>query len=91
MKYFIILSFLFASCASIQPLSGGDKDELPPDVINTSIDSAATHVTTTIFYFDFNEYVQLKQVADKLLISPNQSKPPITPIPINSLRGEARF
>jgi hypothetical protein len=76
MKYFIILSFLFVSCASIQPLSGGDKDELPPDVINTSIDSAATHVTTTIFYFDFNEYVQLKQAADKLLISPNQSKPP---------------
>ena len=64
------------SCASIQPLSGGDKDELPPNVVNTSTDSAALNVSTSLFHFDFNEYIQQKQAVDRLLISPNQNKPP---------------
>ena len=64
------------SCATIQPLSGGDEDEQAPIVVNTSTDSAAINVTATIFHFDFNEYIQQKRAVDKLIISPNQSKPP---------------
>lgn len=63
-------------CASIQPLTGGDKDEQPPRVLSTSIDSAAINVSSQIFEFTFDEYIQQKQATEKLLISPNQAKPP---------------
>jgi len=76
MKYiFIVIIFLY-SCASVQPLSGGDKDETPPKVLITSTDSAAVNVATNVFEFYFDEYIQQKQAIDKLLISPNQTKPP---------------
>ena len=88
MRSFIILSLFLMGCASIQPLSGGDKDELPPKVVHTSIDSAAINVTASIFLFDFNEYIQQKQAVDKLLISPNQSKPPTITVKKKSLTIE---
>lgn len=88
MRCFLILSLFLLGCASIQPLSGGDKDKLPPKVIHTSIDSAATNVTTSIFLFDFNEYIQQKQAVDKLLISPYQSKPPTVTVKKKSLTIE---
>ena len=88
MRCFLILSLFLLGCASIQPLSGGDKDKLPPKVIHTSIDSAAINVTTSIFLFEFNEYIQQKQAVDKLLISPYQSKPPTVTVKKKSLTIE---
>lgn len=76
MRYILIVSFFIIGCASIQPLTGGDKDEQPPRVLSTSIDSAAINVSSQIFEFTFDEYIQQKQAKEKLLISPNQAKPP---------------
>lgn len=76
MKYKILGAILFCGCASIQPLSGGDKDETPPIITSTSIDSAATNVNSTITSFTFDEYVVLKSITQNFLISPNQIKTP---------------
>lgn len=76
MRYLFIVSIFFLGCASVQPLSGGSADETPPTVISTSIDSAAININSQTFEFNFDEYIQLKQASEKLLISPNQIKPP---------------
>ncbi len=76
MKYLFIASLFLIGCASIQPLSGGDKDTTAPVITSTSVDSAATNVTTAVFEFNFDEYIQQKQALENLLISPNQSVPP---------------
>jgi hypothetical protein len=72
----ILALFLLYSCASVQSLSGGEKDLLPPKVIQTSIDSASVLVSTPTITFTFDEYINLNNAKDLLLISPNQTKQP---------------
>ncbi len=76
MRHILIYFFLLFGCASVQQPTGGQKDETPPKVISSSTDSAATNVTSTLFSFTFDEYIQLKQAVEKLIISPTQNKPP---------------
>lgn len=74
-KFFIYL-LLLTSCASIQSLEGGAKDETPPIIVSQNPDSAALNVSTNKIELVFNEYVQLKNASNLLLISPNQNTPP---------------
>jgi len=43
-KPYFLLCCILISCASVQTLSGGDKDTAAPRIIKTSIDSGATSV-----------------------------------------------
>lgn len=76
MRLVVITSIFLMACASVQPLSGGDKDEIPPKVLRVSPDSASTNVNTQTFVFQFDEYVKTTKVNDLLLISPNQKTNP---------------
>lgn len=76
MKYIVLLSLLFFSCASVQPISGGEKDTNPPEVVSSTIDSAALFVNKNTVTFTFDEYIKAKNTQENLLISPNQIKPP---------------
>ena len=76
MKYIVLLSLLFFSCASVQPISGGEKDTNPPEVVSSTIDSAALLVNKNTVTFTFDEYIKAKNTQENLLISPNQIKPP---------------
>lgn len=74
------LILLLASCASVQTLDGGEKDITPPQVLETSPDSASTSIQTNVFTFEFNEYIKANKINDLLIISPSQKINPTTKI-----------
>lgn len=70
------LVFLLSSCANIGSPSGGKKDTEPPQAIkeippNKSVRFNAKNISIT-----FNEFVQLNDVANQVLISPAFSEIP---------------
>lgn len=80
MKYIIVFSLFLLSCASVQPLNGGQKDEIPPKVLSVSPDSASINIANKDFEFTFDEYVKTTKLNDLLIISPNQKIKPIVKV-----------
>lgn len=65
------------SCANTKGApSGGPKDTIPPRIISIVPDSSARNVPRkkTKITFTFNEYVQLKDAAKNIVLSPPQKK-----------------
>ncbi len=81
--FFFIVLFLFAkllllsSCANIIPPGGGPKDTLPP-VLKVALpkDSITSFKGKTII-LNFDEYVQLDNPQDNVVVSPNPANQPI--------------
>jgi uncharacterized protein (DUF2141 family) len=65
-----ILIALASSCAQVLTPDGGPKDRTPPKVVSYSPDSAATNFTGKKIVIHFNEYIQLKDIQNQLIISP---------------------
>ncbi len=76
MKHYIIYLLLLSSCASIQSLEGGLKDETAPKIISSTPDSAQLFVTNNKISIQLDEYVRLQNINNLLLISPSQKTPP---------------
>ncbi len=68
--YIPILWLLLPSCASQSPLSGGDRDNEPPKLIKANPPHQATSIYPKQLDFEFNEFIQLRSLNQKLLISP---------------------
>ncbi|MDQ3108778.1 MAG: Ig-like domain-containing protein [Bacteroidota bacterium] len=71
----ILLSFL-ASCAQVLTPDGGPKDAIPPHVVEFAPDSAATNFTGNKIVLKFDEYIQLKDLNNQLIISPPLNNDP---------------
>ncbi|MBK8698829.1 MAG: Ig-like domain-containing protein [Saprospiraceae bacterium] len=79
-----ILCLILGSCASSGTLGGGPKDTKPPVLIpETSSPSYQLHSTARQFNFEFDEFVEAKDVIKQVLISP-----PLTYIPSIKARGK---
>jgi len=80
---FIILYSLIYSCASTGTPSGGLKDETPPVMLKSvpPINSLNFQGKEIIVYFD--ELIQVKDVFQKLVVSPPMNKRPVV-----SVRGK---
>jgi hypothetical protein len=82
MKMFEILCFVFItstllySCASQSPLGGGLKDETPPKLVKAIPDENSKNVRPKEIEFVFDEFIQLKSLQQKILISPPFNHPP---------------
>jgi uncharacterized protein (DUF2141 family) len=72
----LIVLLLFASCAQVLTPDGGPKDAIPPHVVEYSPDSAATNFTGNKIVLKFDEYVQLKDLNNQLIISPPLNNDP---------------
>lgn len=68
--FLVIFIALASSCAQILSPDGGAKDSTPPKVISYTPDSAATNFTGKKIVIHFNEYVQLKDLQNQLVVSP---------------------
>lgn len=68
--------FLFPGCANIVPPSGGPKDTLAPKLTYISPPDSTLHFQAKKVTFTFNEYVQLDNVFDKLIVSPTLKRIP---------------
>jgi uncharacterized protein (DUF2141 family) len=76
-KPYFLLCCILISCASVQTLSGGDKDTAAPRIIKTSIDSGATSVSVSQFRFIFDENITTTKVNELLIVSPTQKQNPV--------------
>jgi uncharacterized protein (DUF2141 family) len=61
-------------CANIVPPSGGLRDSLPPVLISALPKDSAKNVTTQKISILFNEFIELREPSQKILISPFPGK-----------------
>ncbi len=73
--YFVIAA-IFIACANPGVPTGGDKDETPPVVTKTTPPNHSTNFNKEKIVVDFNEFVQIKNAAKNVTISPPQKKAP---------------
>lgn len=73
-----LLALLLLQCAQQQPLQGGPKDEQPPelDLRRYSTPNYQTNFKEKEILLTFNEWVQLKNAQQQILISPPLDKKP---------------
>lgn len=77
LKNSIYIKFLFAgftlslfSCASQAPLGGGPKDETPPKLLSCTPENRSVNFSGKQIELFFNEFISLKSVQQKLVVSP---------------------
>lgn len=80
---FVAAISLLESCANIIPPLGGPKDTLPPRAININPKDSTLNFKGQRIVLNFDEYVQLDQVQQNLLVSPT---PKINPTVESRLR-----
>ncbi len=74
---FLYLSFLFVlSCARIGSPTGGPKDEAPPEVIKSEPPNYSTGFTGDKILITFDEYFELRNIRQKLVVSPLMKNKP---------------
>jgi len=62
--FYICFSFLFSSCATVIPPSGGEKDTSPPKVIELFPANQSVNFNKKEIIFNFDEYVQIKNQSE---------------------------
>ncbi|MBP6977422.1 MAG: Ig-like domain-containing protein [Bacteroidales bacterium] len=67
---FPIIVILSWSCANPVAPTGGPKDVTPPEVMGTQPENASLNFKDNKIELTFNEYVQLKNTKDQVIISP---------------------
>lgn len=73
LSFFIALLFLaagFYRCGQPLPPMGGKRDSLPPVLVKSIPADSGTNVTTNRIVLEFNEYIQLQNIQQHLIVSP---------------------
>lgn len=89
LAFFIILSLIITGilttpgCANIVPPLGGPRDTLPPKLVMAVPAGRTLNFKPMKIVFTFDEYIDLKEVRDNLIVSP---VPKIDPIVDSKLR-----
>lgn len=72
----VYVVLLFPRCAKVVSPTGGPKDTIPPVLVNSSPKLNATGFSGQKIVLEFDEFIQLKELQQKLLVSPPlKSKP----------------
>lgn len=73
--WFLIGTILFSACAKVVAPTGGGKDVTPPTVVKMSPDHHSLNVNSKTIKISFNEYVELNNPIDNILVSPPFANP----------------
>lgn len=76
----LFLLLLFAGCAQVVSPTGGPKDTTPPKAVDYSPENKSTGFSSTKILIKFNEYIQLKDLAGQLVVSPPLKHFPVAKI-----------
>ena len=79
-----IIIALLCGCAQIRSVEGGPKDNQPPKLIRESTPNQAIHWRESELSFEFDEYIQLEDVQNQIIISPE-----IKPFPLIKIKGKS--
>ncbi|HEU4553585.1 MAG TPA: Ig-like domain-containing protein [Chitinophaga sp.] len=74
--FIVIASFLLSRCANIVPPGGGPRDTLPPLLLAVDPPDSTLHFNSRKVHFNFDEYVELDNVFDKMIVSPTLKRVP---------------
>jgi len=70
------LAIFGVSCAKVVAPTGGDKDETPPQIIFSEPDNMATNFNQEKILIRFDEFINLENATEELLITPVQEENP---------------
>ena len=73
---FITVLFFSGGCASVVPPSGGPRDSLPPVIVEVDPPNQSTNFNSNKITIKFDEYVDLENPFENLVISPLPKKFP---------------
>ncbi|MBP7168957.1 MAG: Ig-like domain-containing protein [Bacteroidales bacterium] len=72
----VLVLLMFPRCAKVVSPTGGPKDTIPPVLVNSNPKLNATGFSGQKIVLEFDEFIQLKELQQKLLVSPPlKSKP----------------
>lgn len=74
--FFLAAIFSGSGCANIVPPGGGARDSLPPMLVSALPKDSALKVDQQKVVITFNEFVELKNTSEQVLISPYPAKQP---------------
>lgn len=87
----VALSLLFFSrCAQIVAPSGGPKDTIPPVLVRAIPADSSLHFNSKKIILDFDEFVQLQNLNDQLIISPNPKRQPVITAKLKTITIELK-
>ncbi len=66
-----------SSCANIIPPSGGPRDSLPPMLVLAQPKDSALNVKSNKIQLTFNEFVEVKDIQQNLVVLPNPKNQPV--------------
>lgn len=66
----------FNRCAQVAPLTGGARDTSPPKLLEASPQISSLNFKSNTIVLRFDEYIQLKDIKNQLLISPSLKTDP---------------
>ena len=70
LRLFLLYISFSLGCAQVRPLTGGEKDTIPPNIINSLPVEFSTNINPDVFFFEFDELVDASKLKEKLIISP---------------------
>lgn len=76
-------ALLVFGCAKMGAPTGGPKDTTPPEVVEMAPANGSVYFTGTSFELEFDEYIKLKEIGKRLIVSP-----PFEEAPEVQLRGK---
>ncbi len=81
--FYLLIGLTIYSCANIVTPTGGEKDIIPPTVLQYSPDTNSIYFDATEIQIQFDEYVVLNDVFNQVIISP-----PLDGIPEYKIKGK---
>lgn len=87
--YFITIVFI-TSCAQIVAPTGGPKDEVPPKVLKENPANKNTSFNEKKIIIKFDEFVQLKDADEQVVISPPMEEKPVIEVQGKNIVIETR-
>jgi hypothetical protein len=79
-----LLVFILVGCAQVVAPTGGERDVLPPKVVSSSPENGSTNFSKKEFTITFDEYIQLNNISEELMVSP-----PLNYRPDVSIKGKS--
>ncbi len=72
----LVITFLLTSCAQVVAPGGGKKDTTPPKTVKYTPDSAQVNFNSKSILITFDEFIQLKDLTNQLIVSPPLNNTP---------------
>lgn len=85
-----IASCFFSNCANIVPPGGGPRDTIPPVLVDAYPLDSSLHFKSKKVTFHFNEYVELDNIIDKMIVSPTLKRTPTVTAKLRTITMEIK-